>query len=94
MVRKGEIMSDEKRPPISADDIDWIDLPFSEEGLEIAGLMLSMIKEYGMIDHVDPEDILTVFDAADICREVIDRTLHRAVRNEEVKELEEIWELN
>ena len=94
MVRKGENMSDEKKPPISADDIDWIDLPFADEGLEIAGLMLSIIKEYDMIDHCDVEDILSVFDAADICREVIDRTLHRAVRNEEVSKLEEIWELN
>ena len=87
-------MSDEKKPPISADDIDWIDLPFADEGLEVAGLILAIIKEYDMVEYCDVEDILSIFDAADICREVIDRTLQRAVRNQEVKELEKIWELN
>jgi hypothetical protein len=94
MVRKGENMSDKNDKPLTGDDIDWIDAPFAEEGLEVAGVMLAIIKEMGMVAHTSREDLLEVFDAADVCREVLHRVLTNAVRNEEVAQLEEIWELN
>jgi len=84
-------MEDEQ---ISKDDIGWLDDPFADEGLMAAGMMIDMIKEYGLDKYISKEDALTIFDAADIWREALDHVLKSAARRQEVEELEELWTLN
>ena len=79
---------------ISKDDIDWLDMPFADEGLMSAGMMIDIIQEYGLGEHITKDDALLIFDAADIWREALDHVLRNAARKQEVNELETIWELN
>ena len=89
----------------SKDDIDWLDLPFADEGLMSAGMMIDIIREYGLGDQISREDALLIFDAADIWREALDHVLRNAAKrqdkavstaqaHEEIEMLEELWKLN
>ena len=42
-------MDDEQ---ISKDDIEWLDDPFADEGLMAAGMMIDIIKEYGLDEYI------------------------------------------
>ena len=84
-------MNDE---PISKDEIAWLDDPFADEGLMAAGMMIDIIREYGLGDYINKDDALTIFDAADIWREALNHVLKNAAARQEVKELEALWELN
>ena len=84
-------MNDE---PISSDEIGWLDDPFADEGLMAAGMMIDIIREYGLGEYITKHDALTIFDAADIWRDALEHVLKNAAARQEVKELETIWELN
>ena len=84
-------MNDE---PISSDEIGWLDDPFADEGLMAAGMMIDIIREYGLGEYITKHDALTIFDAADIWRDALEHVLKNAAARQEVKELETLWELN
>ena len=83
---------DEKH--LSADDIDWLDLPYADEGLMAAGMMIDIIIQHDLGDHISREDALLIFDAADIWREALDHVISSTIRRSEINALEEMWELN
>ena len=85
---------DNEREQITSDDIDWLDMPYAEEGLMVAGMMIDIIKELGLDEHITREDALLIFDAADIWREALDHIAKNTARRLEINALEEMWELN